>query len=123
MIDARHPLGHAIVVGVFGLERELEQTAGDCSRQPPMVSSQTAIGPDLPKRGAAVCNQTDTVVVIGENIALHNGGFWGAKCRPDKVIVKIGRTQGNLCLLQSQKTIVVPRGLLKRDEGDCVPPS
>ena len=37
MIDARHPLGHAMVVGVFRLERELEQAARDFCQQAPGV--------------------------------------------------------------------------------------
>lgn len=47
VIDSRHPLGHAMVIGILRLERELEQAAGDFSPQASGIPAVPTIGPDL----------------------------------------------------------------------------
>jgi hypothetical protein len=56
IIGPRYPLGHAVVIGIFSFECELEQIPGNRRGQSALVAAQTAISPDSPKSRVSVGN-------------------------------------------------------------------
>ena len=105
MIDPRQPLWHAVVVSVFGLERELEETPGgrcqDLSRTP----AETAISPDPLESRIAIADQPHPKVIVGR------GRTRRAEDRSNEVVVEEWGPHGDLRLLQRENRVVVPRSL------------
>src|SRR5882762_2543338 len=85
-----------------------------------MVPAQASVGPDPPECRVPVDDQPDTIAGVCENGPLHEGRFRRAESRPDKIIIEIRRSQGELGLLQRKKTVMVPWDLPERDKGKRV---
>src|SRR5438309_2338358 len=114
MIDPGHPLRHPVIVGVFRLERELEETPGGHRGEMPRVSIQAAVGADSPKGGISVCNQPEAEVAA----------LAGKLRRPEdcshEVVIEIGGPESELGLLQREKPIMVPGSLPEDGKGNRV---
>ena len=54
MIEARDPLRHPVVVGIFSFEQELEHGARGHSGRRSAISAEAAIRPNASKRGISV---------------------------------------------------------------------
>src|SRR6266851_5868076 len=115
MIQVCQPLGHAIIVGIFRLECELEEAAGDRRSQISGIPAYTAIGPNLPKSRTAVADQTQAEVVAVCTVVTRR-----AEDRSDEVVIEIRGSNTELALFQSQNTVVVPRRLAEGRERNCV---
>ena len=107
MIDLRQPLGHAMVVGVFGLKRESVATTKNSAGKLLAVACEPHVCPDLPQGEIAVGDQPNAEVVIpGHRLRRAEGG-------PNYIVIQEGRPHGELGLLQGQKAVMVPGRLPK----------
>ena len=70
MVDLGHPLGHAVVVLVFRLERDLEKHPNKNSGKATWAS-QAAVAPDLNESGVPVGDQPQAIIIVGPNCTLH----------------------------------------------------
>jgi hypothetical protein len=113
VIDLHHGLGHAVVVRVFGLERELEKTARNCRTYASPIASKTAIGAYLPQSLVTIGNQLQAEFRIQRR-------WRRAKDSTDKVVVEVRRTQSDLGLLQFEQTVVMPGSLTEHSERERV---
>ena len=91
MIDPGHPLGHAVVVGVFRLMVNSRNFANGCPARRPSVPAEAEVGPDLPKSRTAVANQPQSKVIV-----FSRGRFRRAEDRSHKVVVEIRATAGRV---------------------------
>src|SRR5258708_1080222 len=76
--------------------------------------SDAAVGPDPAKSRISIPDQSNA------NVAALAARFRSPEHGPDKVIIEVRRPHSDLRFLQTQNSVVVPRGLLKRDECNRV---
>src|SRR4030095_15545931 len=105
MIDPCQPLRHAVVVCIFGFEGELEEPSRDRWQDLPRTPAETAIGPDPLESRIAIAYQPHPKVIVGR------GRSRRAKDRSNEVVVEKWGPHGDLCLLQRENRVVVPRSL------------
>src|SRR5713226_4035379 len=99
MICPSDPLWHAVIVGIFGLEHELEiGPVEGCSNA--VRSSQTTVRPQPTQRNAAVTNEAQPHVA-------PSLGSRGPEYCADDLVVQIRCAQCQLCLLQHQHAEVI----------------
>src|SRR5437762_13174397 len=99
-IELCKPMRHADVVGVLGLAHEVDPLSEERSPKP---IDRSAIGRNDAKRGSPVADQAKTYILIG----------WcrsrSAKNRSNQIVVQEWGSKRHLCLLERQKTVVMPR--------------
>src|SRR5271157_3588573 len=107
MIDLGGPLGHPVVIGVFGLKRESVVTSKNGAGKLLAVACESHVCPYPPQGQIAVTDQPDAeVVILGHRLRRAEGN-------PNHLVIQEWRPHGELGLLQGQKTIMVPRRLPK----------
>src|SRR6266852_8801131 len=103
MIHPSDPLRHAVIIGLFGLEHELEiGPAEGCSKA--VRPTQTTIRAQPTQREAAVTNEPHP------HVAASLGSRRPEDCADD-FVVQVGRAQCQWCLLQHQHAEVIRRWL------------
>src|SRR2546425_12966518 len=93
MIDPGQPLRHPVVVGVFRLERELEETSGGRRVEASCASADAAVSPDPTKRWIAFADQPQA------NVAVRTGRLRRAVDRSDEFVVEVRGPHSELSLL------------------------
>src|SRR4030095_11898079 len=115
MIHSGNPLRHPVIIGVFGLERELKDVAQSSGGQLIAVPCQPSVGSHPLQRLAPVTNQAKPYIV-----ALAPG-VWRAEDGAHELVIEVWRPGVQLRLLQRVKSVVMPRRLTKDREGKRVP--
>jgi len=110
VVDFRHPLRHAIVVGVFGFEGKLQISSGRRSEEPRTISSDPAIRTETTEVRVAIRNQTQGNIIARQNRLRR------AKHCAHEIVIQIWRPQGQLSLFESKQAVVMPRSLPKHGE-------
>ena len=115
VIDARHHLGHSVVVSVLGFESELKICAPYSCRPARQGPSNSAISPNLAEVWVPIRNEAK------RHIIAQQGRLRRAVDSPHKLVVQERRTKRELALLQAEKAIMVPWRLAKHRKGKWVP--
>src|SRR5262245_6300054 len=105
MIDPCQPLGHAVIVSVFSLERELEETLGGRCQDLSWMPAETEISSDPLESRIASTDQTHPKVIVGSSRPRC------AEYCSNEVIVEEWGPHGDLRLLQCENRVVVPGSL------------
>src|SRR5215469_15408986 len=108
MVNARDPLRHAHVIGVFGLELKLEESARGFAHKLDPLAANAAIRRNAGQIQAAISDQTQRDFIIRES------GIRSAENCANQVVVHVRGAQRELGLLKSRDAEVMPRALLKR---------
>ena len=89
MVDAGQPLWHAIVIGVFRLERELQQASKDERGE---TSAHATVGQKPAKSRIALGNQpkANVIVVVVIAVIALEVRFGRAENRSDEVVIEVG---------------------------------
>ena len=111
-VDRSHPLRHAVVIGVFRLARELDP-------RPPRGRPETAM-----QRAAICANHREPRIARGDQpqagSVAGNARRRRAEHGTDKVIVEKRRSHADLCLFESQQSVVVPWRLPEHGKGQRI---
>src|SRR6266852_1432762 len=114
MIQFRHPLGHAVIVGVFRLKRKFEKSSSGRSRKAVRISHDAAITSQLAQNWIAITNQSQAYVTV------FSSQSWRSKGGAHERIVEIGRSYSQLTSLKHKNSTVVPRELSENGKGSWV---
>src|SRR5579864_4765760 len=101
MIDPCQPLRHPVVIGVFCLEGEFEQTVSHCCCKGTSIAADAAVGTDSSQRRIAVSDKLHADVVGHCRLRRPKHGA-------HKIVVEKGRAHRELVLLKGEDAEVVP---------------
>ena len=113
MIDLGNSVRHAMIIGIFSLEREGVVLANDRGERTvsPRISHVRSNASKLP---GSITDQAKTkIVVLCDRLRRSEESS-------DEISVKIWRAHGQLGLLQCKKAMMVPWSLAKGREGQRV---